>query len=106
MVLWDSRTIHCGVEPVKKLRTKENFRSIIYVCYMPTNSVNDKILEKRIKAFEDMRTTSHWANKCKLFPKTPRTYGGPLPEITKISSPLLTDLGRSLVGYNVNKSKK
>jgi hypothetical protein len=51
---------------------------------MPKKDVSNKILDKRIKAFEEMRTTSHWANKCKLFPKNPQTYGAKLPDITKI----------------------
>jgi ectoine hydroxylase-related dioxygenase (phytanoyl-CoA dioxygenase family) len=31
LVLWDSRLIHCGQQPVKE-RAKQNFRFCIYVC--------------------------------------------------------------------------
>ena len=35
----------------------------------------------------------------KLFPKFPRTYGGPLPDMVDIKPPVLTELGKKLVGY-------
>ena len=43
--------------------------------------------------------TSHWPAKVKLFPKNPRTYGNPLPEITSIVKPELTELGKKLAGF-------
>lgn len=98
IVFWDSRTIHCGVEP-NRSRTKINFRAIIYLCYMPRDQATEKQLEKRRKAFGELRMTSHWPCNVKLFPKNPRTYGGELPEITMIEPPTLTQLGKRLVGY-------
>ena len=41
----------------------------------------------------------HWPHKPKLFPKNPRTYGGPLPNITDVPKPNLTDLGLRIAGY-------
>ena len=98
IVLWDSRTIHCGVEAVKT-REKQNFRSVIYLCYMPRSLSNPKKLAKKQKAFEELRMTTHYPCNPKLFPKTPRTYGKSLPEITKINEPVLSDFGRRLAGY-------
>ena len=51
------------------------------------------------KAFEELRMTSHWPHKVKLFPKNPRTYGRPLPTITPIQTPVISALGRRLAGY-------
>ena len=99
MVFWDSRTIHQGKEP-EKAREEENFRIVVYVCMMPRNMSNDKALEKKKKAFNELRVTNHWANNPKLFPKTPRTYGGELPEFNPIHPPQLTELGRRLAGFN------
>jgi len=82
MVFWDSRTIHQGKEP-EKTREQENFRIVVYVCMMPRNMSNDKALEKKKKAFNQLRVTNHWANNPKLFPKVPRTYGGELPEFNQ-----------------------
>ncbi len=98
IVFWDSRTIHCGVE-ANRSREKFNFRAIIYLCYMPREQATKKQLEKRRKAFEELRMTSHWPCNVKLFPKNPRTYGGVLPEITIIEPPKLTQQGKHLVGY-------
>ena len=66
---------------------------------MPRELSTQKLLEKKQKAFQELRTTSHWANKPTLFPKNPRTYGNELPTITKINQPNLTDLGKKLAGF-------
>ena len=50
LVLWDSRTIHCGVESLRN-RPKENFRSIVYVCYTPRSLSSEKLIKKKQKAF-------------------------------------------------------
>jgi len=98
LVLWDSRTIHCGLEALKT-RKIPNFRNIVYLCYQPRNKTSVKELLKKQKAFEEMRMTSHWANKVKLFPKLPQTYGGPIYKITQLPKPIINDLGRKLTGF-------
>jgi hypothetical protein len=97
IILWDSRTIHCGIEAVKS-RKEPNFRAVVYLCYMPRRLCSSKNLLKKKKAFEELRMTTHYPCNPKLFPKTPRTYGNPLPQITKINAPVLNDLGRRLIG--------
>lgn len=99
LVLWDSRTIHCGVEALKT-RLVPNFRAVIYLCYMPRYLCSDKNLKKKQKAFQDLRTTSHYPCEIKLFPKTPRTYGGDIPVINTIPIPELNELGRRMAGFN------
>jgi hypothetical protein len=98
MVLWDSRSIHCGIEP-RRGRASPNFRCVAYLCYMPRILSKEKELKKKIKAFEEMRMTSHWPCKIKLFPKMPRTYGAEIKEVVPLSSPTLTTVGRKLAGY-------
>jgi hypothetical protein len=100
MVLWDSRTIHCGVEP-EKGRSSPNFRCVAYLCYMPRSLATATELKKKIKAFEEMRMTSHWPCKVKLFGKTPMTYGQPVAEILALERPEIYALGRRLVGYDI-----
>jgi hypothetical protein len=100
MVFWDSRTIHCGVEP-RKGREMQNFRCVVYLCYMPRSLSTDKEIKKKIKAFEEMRMTSHWPCKVKLFPKMPRTYGAVVKEVVELNPPEINEIGRRLVGYNV-----
>ena len=66
---------------------------------MPRSLSTKKELLKKQKAFEELRMTSHWPAKVKLFPKNPRTYGGKLPEITIIDRPVVNDLGLKLSGF-------
>lgn len=98
LVAWDSRTIHCGSESLKTRKNKK-WRSVIYLCYQPRTSAKEAMLKKKRKALNELRTTSHWPAKPKLFAKNPRTYGGELPEITPIIAPVLTDLGVRLAGF-------
>ena len=100
LVFWDSRTIHSGVEP-NRSREKINFRAIIYLCYMPRDQATEKQLEKHRNAFRELRMTTHWPCKVKLFPKKPRTYGNAnsLPIITPIDKPIISEIGMRLIGY-------
>ena len=98
LVLWDSRTIHCGVEAMKG-RSESNFRAVVYLCYTPRMMADAKKIKKKIKVFEDMRMTSHWPHRVTMFPKTPRTYGGELPIVTPIEVPVVNELGKKLIGY-------
>lgn len=98
LVLWDSRTIHCGSEALKD-RPHPNFRNVAYVCYEPRNRCTANNLRRKVKAFNEMRMTSHWPCKATLFPKLPRTYGNPLPDITPLPAPVLTKLGKKLAGF-------
>lgn len=98
MVFWDSRTIHCGTE-ARRNRENKKFRSVVYLCYQPREQITPALLRKKVKAFNDLRTTNHWPAKPKLFAKNPRTYGNPIPEITQIRTPELTELGKKLAGF-------
>ncbi len=99
MVFWDSRTIHCGTEPIST-RANEKIRCVAYMCYTPRNKSTPSYLQKKIDAFENLRTTSHWPHKPKLFAKTPHTYGKALPPVVQISQPIIPDIGYRLIGYD------
>jgi hypothetical protein len=99
MVLWYSKTFHQGKEPSKQ-RLVQNTRLISYVCMTPRSWARESDINKKRKAFENRRTTSHWPHMIKLFPNTPRTYGGEKPPNTKqIPRPELTDMGKKLAGF-------
>ena len=91
LVLWDSRTLHCGVEPIKGQRTEPNIRCISYVCYKPRKFATSKQLEKKRKAFSEGRMTTHDPIKSKLFGLKPQTYGSPIPDIVPLPKIELTD---------------
>lgn len=105
LVLWDSRTLHCGKES-EKTRKKENFRCVVYVCMMPKQLANEKIIEKRKKLFNEMRLIGHHPIHVKTFPKMPRTYGRELQNINPLFKPNLSDLGLSLVGFGNNSNNQ
>lgn len=100
LVLWDSRTIHCGIEP-EQTRPEPNYRCVVYVCYTPRNLASESILGKKINAWKNLRTTSHWPHKPKLFPLHPHTWGKPLPNIVQIPKPKINDLAYRLIGYDI-----
>lgn len=98
LVLWDSRTIHCGTEAFKG-RADPKFRAVIYVCYQPRSKATAANIRKKQKAFNELRGTAHWPAKPRLFPWNPRTYGRKIPEISVIDPPVLSDLGKKLAGF-------
>jgi hypothetical protein len=98
LVLWDSRVIHAGTES-KRNRANPKIRCVAYICFMPRGDTSETMLKKKRKAFEEMRTTNHWPCKPRLFPKTPRTYGAPLPAIEKIEMPEVGELGLKFAGF-------
>ena len=84
-VFWDSRTLHYG-NPVQKSATDNfNYRCVVYICMTPRSLAKTKDLEKRKKHFNELRMTSHWPHKPKLFPKTPQTYGKKIKDIATIT---------------------
>ena len=98
MVFWDSRTIHSGRQPLKG-RRQENFRCVAYLCYTKRSQATPVNMKKKQKAFDEMRTTSHWPHKIKVFAKKPRHYGKGYPKITKVGKPVVTKLGRRLAEF-------
>ena len=98
LVFWDSRTIHCGIECNKK-REIPNLRAVIYLCYMPRQIATPANIKKKQKAFQELRTTSHYPCKIKLFSKKPNTYGKELPDMPPMNAPSLTELGLKLAGF-------
>ena len=98
LVLWDSRTIHCGKNPDRD-RFKWNMRLVVYVCMTPRKWATEKNLEKKRQALVEKRMTSHWPHKIKLFPLKPYTYGAPVPPIEMLPDPVLNKTGKKLAGF-------
>jgi len=96
MFLWNSKTFHQGIEADRK-REKPNFRLVSYVCMTPREWATKENLNKRVKALKDLRVTSHWPHRVKLFSSKPRTYGKDLPSVKKMNIPDLNEEGLSLI---------
>ena len=98
IVLWDSRTIHAGKEPVKG-RPEMNFRNVVYVCMTPRKLATSRAIAKKKEIFEKQRMTTHWPHRPKMFGVLPRTYGNEMPTVATLRAPVLTDLGKKLAGF-------
>lgn len=90
LTLWDSRTIHQGME-AQSIRPEQNFRMVVYTCLLPKSTFNKSDLNKRIKAFEDMRLTNHWGTKLFKNAACPEN----LQPIT--IKPVLSEYGKNLI---------
>ncbi len=90
LVMWDSRTFHQNQygQPGEE-------RIVQYVCFLPkahkSNSKSQQ--QKRIKYYEERRTTSHWPYPLNVNGLQPRTYGDPalLIDYTQLHSPDLSE---------------
>ena len=60
LVLWDSRTIHCNCSSTTY---DDKFRYAIYICMTPKMWCDEYNKEKKIKAFNELRATSHWPHE-------------------------------------------
>ena len=73
LVLWDSRAFHQNQygEP------NSEERMVQYVCFLPkNNALNTKAMQKkRLKYYNEQRTTSHWPYPIYVNGEQPRTYG-------------------------------
>lgn len=112
LILWDSRLIHQGTEP-KPDRQQINYRCALYVCMLPKKNCNSNMLRKRIRCFEDRRTTNHNPVKVKMFSRLPNTWFGgrgagtpPLPLVEMDKNLQITQKMKNLVGYSNVCSKK
>ena len=101
-----SRTVHCGQLalttedlPLDLQKEQRIHRNVVYVCMKPRKYATEANLRKKRKAFDQLRMTTHWPHKPKLFPVNPRTYGGPLPNVVPIPKPELTELGKKIAGF-------
>ena len=100
LILWDSRTVHCGMEPLET-RDNPNFRLVTYVCMTPRSWMPDEYVEFRRSALEEMFMTNHCPHRPRLFPKQPNTYSGRriVPDVPEMPKPKLTELGKKLAGF-------
>lgn len=81
MVLWNSKTFHCGMRPLAG--TQAVPRNVVYVSMTPQNWCTLNVLRKRQEFFLQKRMTTHTPHRPKLFAKIPRTYGADVSKIQK-----------------------
>ena len=73
LVLWDSRTFHQN----RYGAPNSEERLVQYVCYLPKSHPKntENMKQKRLKYYNERRTTSHWPCPIKVNGKQPQTYG-------------------------------
>lgn len=97
LVLWDSRTMHCGGESHRG-RAEPQMRCAVYVCMVPRCKATVAVQRRRRAIFEALRMTGHSPHHPKMFGKLPRLYpGAKAPEVTPLPAPVLTTRMRQLV---------
>jgi len=91
LVIWDSRTFHQN--QYGKINSEE--RLVQYLCYLPKNvKANNKTQsQKRLKYFNERRTTSHWPYPLNVNSLQPQTYGdeSKLIDYSKLPKPNLNE---------------
>lgn len=90
LVLWDSRTMHCGVESLRE-RAEPNYRAVVYCCMTPRSKATQKIQQRRNKMFDEGRMSTHLPHGPRMFGKNPRTYGRPVPLVKKVPRAILSE---------------
>ena len=105
LVLWDSRLMHCG-RAATRAASLQLRRTVVYVSMQPKWLSTQRDRTQKLKAFKELRTTSHnAASGVKLFPRFPRAFGRHDKRRNAASRPivdppLLTELGLSLFGVD------
>lgn len=105
LILFDSRTFHCGAPPFGSILRDDNtprFRLCLYVSMQPRSGATEIELKKRQKMYEEGRMTGHWCygHFFKANPLGPRLYGSSInnkPEVIEIAE--LNPLRMRLIGY-------
>jgi ectoine hydroxylase-related dioxygenase (phytanoyl-CoA dioxygenase family) len=97
MLIWDSRLIH------QNAYDSAEERGVAYVSYRSRKGMSKSQGEKRLRAFEEKRSTSHWAYPLEVNSTQPQVWGdksklidyGEVPEI-RYSPELLCEIKRFL----------
>ena len=98
LVLWDSRTMHCGSEPLRN-RAVANTRATIYTCMAPRSLASQEVQQERIECFRNGDVCTHCPYRFNVFSKRPRKFyerGDPLP-IKDIPKPNLSAFAKGLL---------
>lgn len=98
LVLWDSRTMHCGSEPLRG-RAAPNTRATIYVCMTPRAMASAEVLEQRLQCFLRGDVCTHCPYRFNVFSKRPRKFyeRGDPPAIRDIPPPRLSVFAQGLL---------
>ena len=94
LVLWDSRLIHQNSYGPEK-------RLVQYLSYLPRSGLISTQASKRVKYFQEKRTTSHWAYPVSVNSLQPQVFGDNsklirYSDLVETGQDLLEDLANSI----------
>eukprot|EP00047_Mylnosiga_fluctuans_P015044 m.43023 g.43023 ORF g.43023 m.43023 type:complete len:321 (+) comp5755_c0_seq1:99-1061(+) len=92
LVLWDSRTVHCGCLP-QPGRAQQSMRFVTYVCQIPRALVSEDALARKRTQFKRKDMTSHWPDGRRVFKGRDKVAVPGVPHAT------VTPFGRRLAGF-------
>jgi len=94
-ILWDSRTIHCNC-PAKTSRIIPSDGSLLaprrlvaYVCMIPTERLSSEVIAKRVEAYKQGITTTHWPEECESTGRQNTIVGYTPTELTELQRQLI-----------------
>ena len=98
LVLWDSRTMHCGSEPLRN-RAAPNTRATIYTCMTPRALASPAVQEERLACFRNGDVCTHCPYRFNVFSKRPRKFyeRGDPTSLQPIPPPRLSALAKGLL---------
>ena len=104
MILFDSRTFHCNVQPTCSSLQNDGtprFRMCTYVSMQPRSGATAKELAKHISMYEKGRGSGHWTygKYFKELGENPNTYGKEHNRPVIIEIAALNPLRSRLIGY-------
>ena len=67
MVLWDSRLVHAGANPMCDRPDPTRWRYVVFVCMTPAVWAKDDDYQQKIKAYNELRLTAHWPSQVSHF---------------------------------------
>lgn len=108
LVLWDSRLIHQGAQPVLG-RARPKLQATAFLCYLPAAAAPSSrdLKMYRAQAFDSCRTTSYQPFPLKMHAKQPQYRGNPglADSIVRITRPpRLTPIGYQIVGFTPDEA--
>jgi hypothetical protein len=93
IILWRSDLVHCGAPPIG---ARDNFRAVVYICMLPAAMTPATVYPRKLQAYEQLETGSHWPNEEEWFESDQRRHSAQRPFFQR--PPQLTERQRLLYG--------
>jgi hypothetical protein len=95
VILWRSDVAHCGGPPIG---ARDNFRAVVYICMLPAVLTPSDLYPRKVQAYEQLETSSHWPNDEEWFEPDRRRHSALAVRSAFKRPPQLTARQRQLYG--------